>query len=89
MGLGHGLFAVVARNTLPLSLFGAREFGQYMGLLMVPQNVVNAAAPIMMAWIISSFSPIGALWMSGFAACLGCVSVYALVSYCRSCMGNE
>lgn len=88
MGLGHGLFAV-ARNTLPLTLFGAREFGQYMGLLMVPQNIVNAAAPILIAAVITHWSPIGALWISGFAACLGCVSVYALVTYCRACIGEK
>lgn len=30
IGLGHGFFAI-ARNTLPLMLFGAREYGTYMG----------------------------------------------------------
>lgn len=88
MGLGHGLFAV-ARNTLPLMLFGPREYGHYMGLLMVPQNVVNAAAPIMMAAIITYWSPAGALWISALAACLGCVSVYLLVSYCRGYMSGR
>ncbi|MFM9942661.1 MAG: MFS transporter [Hyphomicrobiaceae bacterium] len=88
MGLGHGLFAV-ARNTLPLMLFGPREYGQYMGLLMVPQNIVNAAAPIVMAAIITYWSPTGALWMSALAAGLGCISVYMLASYCRGYMGGR
>jgi MFS family permease len=84
MGLGHGLFAV-ARNTLPLTLFGAKEFGQYMGLLMVPQNIVNAAAPVLIAAVISRWSPAGALWISGVGAMVGCVAVVMLVRYCRAC----
>ncbi len=88
MGLGHGLYAV-ARNTLPLTLFGAREYGQYMGLLMVPQNIVNAAAPILIAAIIAHWSAAGALWVSGLGACLGCLSVYLLARFCRSCMAPD
>lgn len=83
MGLGHGLFAV-ARNTLPLALFGAREFGSYMGLLMVPQNIVNAIAPIAFAFIITRLSPVGGLWAAGISAAMGCVAVLFLVSFCRA-----
>lgn len=82
LGIGHGLFAV-ARNTLPLTLFGAREYGGYMGWLMVPQNIVNAAAPIIFATVISRFSPAGALWIAGGAALAGCVAVVLLVTACR------
>jgi MFS family permease len=84
MGVGHGLYAV-ARNTLPLTLFGAREYGRYMGLLMVPQNVVNAAAPVLIAAVISRWSPVGALWISGAGAVLGCISVVLLVRHCHAC----
>ena len=82
MGLGHGLFAV-ARNTLPLALFGAREFGSYLGRLMVPQNIANALAPVLFAFIIERISPAGALWVAGLAACLGCLSVVSLVRFCK------
>lgn len=88
MGLGHGLFAV-ARNTLPLSLFGAREFGTYMGLLMVPQNIVNAAAPILFAFIIANLSPAGALWLAGVSAATGFVAVFFLVSFCKANLRGE
>ena len=87
MGLGHGLFAV-ARNTLPLALFGAREYGRYMGLLMVPQNIANALAPVLFAFIITRVSPGAALWLAGLAACLGCISVLALVRFCRQSMAT-
>lgn len=82
MGLGHGLFAV-ARNTLPLTLFGAKEFGRYMGLLMVPQNIVNAAAPVLFAFIIARMTPETALVVAACSALLGCVAVLMLVRFCK------
>ncbi|MEZ5849866.1 MAG: MFS transporter [Hyphomicrobiaceae bacterium] len=87
MGLGHGLFAV-ARNTLPLALFGAREFGSYMGLLMVPQNIVNAVAPIAFAFIIARLSPVGGLWAAGISAAMGCVAVLFLINFCRKAVAE-
>lgn len=82
LGLGHGLFAV-ARNTLPLILFGAKEYGYYMGLLMVPQNIVNAAAPIIFAAAISRVHAAAALALAGFGAVTGFGAVLALVRACR------
>ena len=88
MGLGHGLYAV-ARNTLPLTLFGTKEFGAWMGLLMVPQNVANAMAPIVFAFIIAQISPAGALWLAGLAAVLGFGAVLSLVSFCKANMQEQ
>ncbi|MEZ5816855.1 MAG: MFS transporter [Hyphomicrobiaceae bacterium] len=85
MGLGHGLFAI-ARNTLPLALFGVKEFGTYIGLLTVPQNIVNAAAPVLFAAVLSRVSPSGTLWIAAVSAWTGLVSVYFLVTYCRASM---
>ncbi len=85
MGLGHGLFAI-ARNTLPLALFGVKEFGTYMGLLTVPQNIVNAVAPVLFAAVLSRVSPEGTLWIAAVSAWIGLVSVYFLVTYCRASM---
>lgn len=82
LGLGHGLFAI-ARNTLPLVLFGAREYGSYMGLLMVPQNIVNAAAPVLFAAALSRFDPLAPLWLAGVAALTGLISVYFMVRACK------
>lgn len=82
MGLGHGLFAV-ARNTLPLTLFGAKEFGSYMGMLMVPQNIINAMAPVVFAFIISRLTPATAVAVAAASALLGCVAVVMLVRFCK------
>jgi len=88
MGLGHGLFAI-ARNTLPLALFGVKEFGTYMGLLTVPQNIVNAVAPVLFAAVLSRVSPQGTLWIAAISAWIGLVSVYFLVTYCRASMKDR
>jgi hypothetical protein len=88
MGLGHGLFAI-ARNTLPLALFGVKEFGTYMGLLTVPQNIVNAVAPVLFAAVLSRVSPQGTLWIAAVSAWIGLVSVYFLVTYCRASMKDR
>lgn len=82
MGLGHGLFAI-ARNMLPLSLFGQREYGTYMGRLLLPQSVFNAGAPILFAIIITRLGPMAALCLAWFASFIALLSVVMLVRYCR------
>ena len=85
IGLGHGLFAI-ARNTLPLALFGSKEFGTYIGLLTVPQNVCNAIAPILFATVLARFSATGTIVISAIAAWTGLISVIFLVRFCRAAM---
>ncbi len=87
LGLGHGFYAI-ARNTLPLTLFGAREYGSYLGRMMLPQNIVNAVAPIIFAVVISRFDPIAALWLSAIASTAGFVAVLLLVRACRQSAGD-
>ncbi len=82
LGLGHGFYAI-ARNTLPLTLFGAREYGTYLGRMMLPQNIVNAAAPVLFAVVISRFEPHAALWVAAGASVAGFVAVLLLVRACR------
>jgi len=82
LGLGHGFFAI-ARNTLPLMLFGAREYGTYMGRLMLPQNMANAAAPVIFAVVIARFETSMALWLAGGAAFAGFVAVMLLLRTCQ------
>jgi predicted MFS family arabinose efflux permease len=83
MGLGHGLFAI-ARNMLPLTLFGQREYGAYMGRLMLPQNIFNAGAPVAFAAIITNFGPTSALWLTWCSSTIALVSVILLVRYCHA-----
>lgn len=81
-GFSHGLF-VIARNTLPLFLFGPREFGTYMGLLTLPQNLMNAAAPIVVAAIITHVGPRGGLWFGAASMAAGFFAMLVLSRYCR------
>lgn len=85
VGLGQGL-ASIARNMLPLALFGAKEYATYIGWLTVPQNIVNAVAPVLFAAVLSRVSPSGTLWIAGLGAWLGLVAVYQLVTFCRTSM---
>jgi predicted MFS family arabinose efflux permease len=82
LGLGHGFYAI-ARNTLPLTLFGLREYGTYLGRMMLPQSIVNAISPIVFAAMISRFDASSALWLAGAAALAGFASVIMLVRTCR------
>jgi hypothetical protein len=83
LGLGHGFYAI-ARNTLPLTLFGLREYGTYLGRMMLPQNIVNAMAPIVFATMIARLDPASALWLAGGAALAGFAAVLMLVRTCRT-----
>jgi hypothetical protein len=87
LGLGHGFYAI-ARNTLPLTLFGAREYGTYLGRMMLPQNIVNAVAPVIFAVVISRFDPVAALWLASCASLSGFIAVLTLVRACRSSAGG-
>jgi MFS family permease len=62
-GLGHGFFAI-ARNVVPLRLFGLREFNVVMGRLALPQNLINGAAPVLYAALIGRVGAEAALWCS-------------------------
>lgn len=83
LGLGHGFYAI-ARNTLPLTLFGVREYGTYLGRMLLPQNIVNAMAPIIFATIIARLEPIGALWLAALASFAGLLAVLMLKRACSS-----
>jgi hypothetical protein len=78
-GMSNGLKAV-QRATLPLALFGRAQFGAYMGRLALPQGIVAAVSPPIMARVLSRFGTAGALWLSfAFAT----VSLLAMVLLAR------
>ena len=74
-GIANGLKAV-QRATLPLALFGRSQFGAYMGRLALPQGIVAAAAPVVMATVLSRWGSMGALWLT-FA--FGAISLAGMV----------
>jgi MFS family permease len=72
-GIANGLKAV-QRATLPLALFGRRVFGAYMGRLALPQGIVSAAAPPVLAAVLSNFGTTAALWL------IFAVGVFSLIT---------
>lgn len=73
-GAGNGVLTI-AKGTLPLVLFGVRDYGARQGLLMVPARFAQATAPWLFGLAIDRFGA-GALW---FSAALGLVAFAALV----------
>ncbi len=82
-GIAHGFYAI-ARNTLPLMLFGQREYALYLGRLSVPQNIANAVAPVLFASILLRVGPEMAVWLAALSATAGFLAVFVLVKHCRA-----
>jgi MFS family permease len=82
-GIANGLKAV-QRATLPLALFGRGQFGAYMGRLALPQGIVSAAAPPVMAAVLSNFGTSGALWLIFAAAMLSLLAMILLARLARA-----
>jgi hypothetical protein len=82
-GIANGLKAV-QRATLPLALFGRGQFGAYMGRLALPQGIVSASAPPVIAAVLSSYGTTGALWLIFAAALLSLVSMILLARLARN-----
>lgn len=82
-GVANGLKAV-QRATLPLALFGRGQFGAYMGRLALPQGIVSAAAPPLVAAVLGSFGTTAALWLAFAAAMVSLVAMALLAHLGRS-----
>jgi predicted MFS family arabinose efflux permease len=53
-GAGSGILTI-ARGTVPLTIFGAKNYGYRLGLLGVPTRVATAAAPLLFGMLIDEF----------------------------------
>jgi MFS family permease len=82
-GMSNGLKAV-QRATLPLALFGRAQFGAYMGRLALPQGIVAAVSPPIMASVMHRFGTDGALWLSFAFATVSLAAMALLASRSRT-----
>jgi predicted MFS family arabinose efflux permease len=82
-GVSNGLKAV-QRATLPLALFGRSQFGAYMGRLALPQGIVSAAAPPVVAAVLSYFGATGALWLTFVAGTASLIAMILLARLART-----
>lgn len=69
-GGANGL-ATIARGTLPLALFGPSGYGRLVGRIAGPFLLIQAAAPLVIAFVVDNASD---------AAALGLIGTFALVS---------
>jgi MFS family permease len=81
-GFGTGVLAV-ARALLPLSLFSPREFGLQSARLSLPQNLANAAAPVIFTALLDRVGATAALVTGALLSAISLVLVLMLVGLVR------
>jgi MFS family permease len=77
-GAGHGILTV-ARGTVPLSVFGAKDYGYRLGLLGAPTRIAQAFSPLVFSLVIDQLGS-GALYVTSglcIAAALALLAVRA------------
>jgi hypothetical protein len=52
-GLGNGILTI-ARGTLPLAIFGPKDYGYRLGLIGAPARMAQAAAPLVFGFLIDA-----------------------------------
>ena len=77
-GIANGLKAVL-RATLPLALFGRAQFGTYLGRLALPQGIVSAAAPPVLAAVMAKYGAEGVLSLTFVVATVAFAATVMLV----------
>mgnify|MGYP001810026755 CR=1 FL=1 len=77
-GIANGLKAVL-RATLPLALFGRAQFGTYLGRLALPQGIVSAAAPPVLAAVMANHGAEGVLGLTFIVAMVAFAATVMLV----------
>lgn len=77
-GIANGLKAVL-RATLPLALFGRAQFGTYLGRLALPQGIVSASAPPVLAAVMASYGAEGVLALTFLVAMIALITTIMLV----------
>jgi hypothetical protein len=67
-GGANGLITIT-RGAVPLALFGPHGYGRLIGRLAGPFQIMQAAAPLMMAFVVERFSdPLALVLAAAFAS---------------------
>ncbi len=82
-GSGLGLYSI-ARQIIPLRLFGVARFGSVSGQLTLPQNVATAFAPLLFAAVLGSAGPVAATILALVCALVALAALIALVRLSRT-----
>ena len=76
-GVSNGLITI-ARGTVPLTMFGAAGYGRLVGRLAAPWLTMQAAAPLVLAFVVERVSDAAALGLTACFAAVALVSFLAL-----------
>jgi MFS family permease len=76
-GGANGL-VTITRGALPLTLFGATGYGRLMGRLAAPFLLVQAAAPLVMAFVVQQLSDAAALTLAALFAAVALTCFVAI-----------
>ncbi len=81
-GAGLGLYSI-ARQVIPLRLFGIAEFGSVSGRLTMPQNIATAIAPLLFAAVLSRAGPQLAVALALIFSLIALAALVALIRLAR------
>jgi MFS family permease len=74
IGMSSGLKSIV-QGTLPLELFGSRDYGSRLGFMASFRHVAAALAPFAYAWVAEGFGPVEACVLFAVIGSLGLASL--------------
>ena len=80
LGISNGLVTIV-RGAVPLALFGPEGYGTLLGILAVPQLMLNAAAPFAYAAIVDAFGATAGHWLLLGSATLSLLAMEAVARW--------
>jgi MFS family permease len=82
-GCGLGLYSI-ARQIIPLRLFGIADFGSISGQLTLPQNVATAFAPLLFAFVLGHAGPEASVALALLFALIALLALLALIRVARA-----
>jgi hypothetical protein len=81
-GAANGLITIV-RGALPLALFGAKGYGEILGVLATPYLLINALAPVLFAAVIDWGGYIAGQWLLFAAALVSLAAMEFMTAWYR------
>ncbi len=76
-GAANGLMTI-ARGAVPLALFGAAGYGRLLGRIAKPFQIMQAVAPVILAFVIERNSDFAGLTLTAACACLALACLFAI-----------
>jgi uncharacterized membrane protein len=76
-GAANGLMTI-ARGAVPLALFGAAGYGRLLGRIAKPFQIMQAVAPVVLAFVIERWSDVAGLALTGCCALIALACFFAI-----------